>query len=242
MVEQGQQSPVVSLPFRLYWLLSDPTVWMIIIRHTLSPPLPCCVPPVSQTSPQKPQTCAEKSQLWKSPQTHITNSTRQNKRITHSMNFPFLRKLFQTHSDTTAFHLHHFPPVLTECVISSSEESPSADGHAFPQWKCRQPFRFPASGALHGNISVGLRRVLAQSMRWLWATRVTFTWPTYPAAEWTRTALRGQEIEMLSGAESNTEPRGRLWLCSHSQAAIYKYARRNRHNGPGTEHGFHVYV
>lgn len=51
MVKQGQLSPVVSLPFRLYWQLCDPTVWITIISQS-----PCCVPPVTQTYSQTKNT------------------------------------------------------------------------------------------------------------------------------------------------------------------------------------------
>lgn len=111
MVKQGQPSPVVSLPFRLYWQLSDPTVWITIISHS-----PHCVPPVSQTYSQtKTPTCAQKN-----PTTEV--STRSKKNTLHmyllekgkkkllAWTFHFCRAL----SDSIHNHCLSFPPFCAQ--------------------------------------------------------------------------------------------------------------------------------
>lgn len=91
MVKQGQPSPVVSLPFRLYWQLSDPAVWITIISHS-----PHCVPPVSQTYSQtKTPTCMlRKTRPQKYPHApKKTNLTCSKKKKLLAWTFHFCRAL-----------------------------------------------------------------------------------------------------------------------------------------------------
>ena len=113
MVKQGQPSPVVSLPFRLYWQLSDPAVWITIISHS-----PHCVPPVSQTYSQtKTPTCVlRKTRPQKYPhapkkQTRLARNRNSSHELSTSA------ELCQTRFITTALHFHHFVPNLTECLL-----------------------------------------------------------------------------------------------------------------------------
>lgn len=98
MVKHGQPSPVVSLPFRLYGQLSDPTVWKTIISYS-----PRCVPPVSQTYSQTTttSTCAQKFWPQKCPQAQ-NQLYLLKKKITH-MNFPLLHSFVKLNPTPLAF-------------------------------------------------------------------------------------------------------------------------------------------
>lgn len=100
MVKQGQQSPVVSLPFRLYWQLCDPTVWMTIISQS-----PCCVPPVSQTYSQTKKLCTE------IPTTKVDVKINYSTRLKRELliwTLHFCIALSDSDSNTTAFHFVPF--------------------------------------------------------------------------------------------------------------------------------------
>lgn len=236
MVKQGQPSPVVSLPFRLYWQLSDPTVWITIISHS-----PHWVPPVSQTYSQtkKLNLCTEILD-HKSMHKHKNQISRR----TPHKRFPLLHSFARLNSTPPPFIWTIFSQLMSDVKwtlrgrmpwkerIHSSERDLKAWR---VRWKTKLPsvgehgalmvthfhrgsvtilsplLWFLANGALHENISVWLHYLLARLRSWFWVTQITSTHDPHIQLQGglkpaVQASLCGGEPARLSGWESHTEP------------------------------------
>lgn len=184
---------MLSLPFRLYWQLSDPTAWMTIISQS-----PCCVPPVSQTYSQKSQLVDRKpdnKSFQKLKPTSTSSNYSHNVIFTHLCNFVTFNLIS---------HLHHFVPNLTERLEGATIKYTLREVKPFherkeitllkviwgvwnlrgrlllpPLKKCVSPASVHFFGFWpmeHFNISMWLHYVVAD-YEWL----ASFKWSTHPS-------------------------------------------------------------
>lgn len=101
---------MVSLPFRLYWQLSDPTVWITIISH--NPPLCATCTPNIFTNKQL-NLCSEITTAKQAPKPTLLKT-----RTTH-MKFPLLHGAVRLFNSTPLPFIcaWHFVPNLIEHLL-----------------------------------------------------------------------------------------------------------------------------